>query len=365
MKKQGDKQKSVPLSLGQMSAKFARELAVPDERFNRFYDYIPLPALAQEDGFWRDKRRTKALIAGNRSGKTTSACIEAVIVYTGIIPRALQGVYPHKIPTRPRHVRIIVADYSKAFSETLRPMLIGPDYGILPEAWSTWDEQEHMFTGPDGSYLSIMAIDPTEKTDPNVLRGPQIDHTMIDEINTEVAFTESIARAAALKSGPRTVTLSFCPQNGYQCWTYDRLYAACYDKLTKKRLPREKQHSDIFPQMWALCTLGMIDCEILWTYSIWYASHFLVNGANSSSDGSFAVVENQSVVPKSARSERGISLSTIANPRLSMILEKVPSNSGGKTPLNRRKCLTNFSKYGLTYSFEISMPSKYVRKALR
>lgn len=250
MKKKGDIQKAAPRSFGQIIQTGVKDLKIQDERFQRFYNYVPLPALVAEDGFWREKRRRiKAIVGGNRSGKSTSGVHESVMIYTGIIPKALQGVYPHKIPKRPRHVRIIVQDYSKHWAETIRPMLLSPDYGILPEAWSEWNEQEHMFTGPDGSYLSIVAIDPSEKTDPNVLRGPSIDHTQIDEINTEVCFGETVARAAAIKDGPRTVTLTYCPQNGYQCWTYDRIYAACYDKLTKRRLLREKQHPEIFSQV--------------------------------------------------------------------------------------------------------------------
>ncbi len=249
IKKRGDIAKSAPRSFGQIIQQEGRTIAVPDERFNRFYNYEPIPVLMQEDGFFRDKRKTKAICGANKASKTWAGIIESIMIYTGIIPKALQGVYPHKIPTRPRHVRIIVQDYSKHWAETIRPILIGSDYGMLPEAWSEYNESEHMFIGPDGSYLSIMAVDPTEKTDPNILRGPQLDHTMIDEINTEVAFSESLARAASLRSGPRTVTLTYCPQNGFACWTYDVLYAACYDKLSKKRLPKEKQHPDIFCQV--------------------------------------------------------------------------------------------------------------------
>jgi len=249
LKKIGDRAKVAPRSFGQLLQTYARELSVPDERFNRFYEYEPIPLLMQDGGFFRDKRRIKAICGANKASKTWAGVIEAVMVYTGIVPRALRGVYPHKIPTRPRHVRIIVQDYSKHWAETIRPILTGADYGMLPEAWSDYNEQEHMFVGPDGSYLSIVAIDPTEKTDPNILRGPQIDHTMIDEINTEVAFAESFARSASLKSGPRTLTLTYCPQNGYACWTYDRIYAAAYDKLSKRKLPLEKQHPDIFCQV--------------------------------------------------------------------------------------------------------------------
>lgn len=248
MKKRGDISKVSPRSFGQIIQQEGRTIAVPDERFDRFYNYQPLPVLIQEDGFWRSKKRTKAIIGANQAGKTMSGLVEAIMIFTGIVPKALQGIYPHKIPSRPRHVRIIVGDYAKRYSENIEPFLTGPDYGMLPEAWSNYNPQDHMFVGPDGSYLSIMAIDPTEKTDPTVLRGPKLDHTMIDEISTEVCFGESLVRAAALKSGPRTVTLTYCAQNGFACWTYDRIYATCYDKLTKKRLPKEKQHTDIFAQ---------------------------------------------------------------------------------------------------------------------
>lgn len=254
MKKQGDKQKESPQSIGELAAEMAASIQVKDARFQYFWNYKPIPKLLEPDGFFRSEKKTKALLGANKSSKSTACIFEVVMVYTGMIPPSMQGVYPHEIPkNRPRRVRIIVQDYSKHWPETIRPLLLGDPKqgaeGMLPEAWSDWNEDEHMFTGPDGSYLSIVAVDPHEDVDPNVLRGPLIDHTMIDEINKMDVYTESLTRGASLQDGPKTVTLCYCPQEGYSCWTYEQLYAACYDTATKKKLPPEKRHPDIFAQV--------------------------------------------------------------------------------------------------------------------
>jgi hypothetical protein len=167
----------------------------------------------------------------------------------------MQGVWPHEkelreiapggIHHRPRQVRIIVQDYSKHFPETIRPLLFSSSEGMLPESWSTFDDKEHMFHGPDGSYLSIIAVNPREQIDPNILRGPLIDHTLIDELNHESVYTESLARGVALKNGPRTVDMVFCPQEGYECWTFEQFYLKSYDQNTRKRLPPQKRHKAI------------------------------------------------------------------------------------------------------------------------
>jgi len=188
-------------------------------------------------------------VINHNSTKTTMGVFEAIMVYTGMVPPSMQGLYPHKIPTdRPRHVRIIVSSYTKHWPETIRPLLLSEDYGMLPEAWSNWNNDEKMFTGPDGSFLSIVAVDPHENVDPNVLRGPLMDHTLIDEINQQMVFTESLARGVSLKDGPRTVTCVYCPQEGFKCWTFDMFYRACYDPITKQRLPKSQCHSSIFTQ---------------------------------------------------------------------------------------------------------------------
>lgn len=198
------------------------------------------------------------LMAGvvhHNSLKTTNAIVKAIMIYTGIIPPALRGLYPHKIPiNRPRHVRIVVGDYSKSFPETIIPMLIGDQFGMLPRAWSQdWDPTEHIWYGPDlrdaeprtGSWLSIVAIDPSKDMPPKVLYGANIDHTMIDEITRRDVYTECIVRPAANLDGPRTVDYVFCPQEGKDVWDYKDIYGACYDLRTDERLPEEKQHPDI------------------------------------------------------------------------------------------------------------------------
>jgi hypothetical protein len=206
-----------------------------DVRFNRLWNYKPLDVLKD---WWSSPARTKAVIGSNKSGKTITGVVEAVSIYTGMIPPSLRNLYPHNIPLhRERHVRIIVQDYTKHWPETIRTYLISDEYGYLPREWAAnYDPDEHIFYGPDGSWLSIMAIDPRKTTDPNILRGPLVDHTLIDEINTRTVYTESLMRSVTLPDGPQTVTLTFCPQEGRGCWTYKDIYGMGYDLRTDEKL---------------------------------------------------------------------------------------------------------------------------------
>ena len=222
---------------------FTDSMGESDSNYKRFINYKPIPKLLP---YFASKKSTKAIIGANRSTKTWATIFEDIMIFTGIIPPALKDIYPHKIPTdRKRIVRIITMSYSKHWPETIKPILIGPNEGMLPKLWANWDEETHIFTGPDGSMLSIMSIDPREKIDPNILRGAGVDHTHIDEITSKEVYEESLTRAAALHDGPADVTLSFCPQEGFD-WTYTELFLPTHDSNTEEPLPEEKQHKDIF-----------------------------------------------------------------------------------------------------------------------
>ena len=235
-------------SIGEIALEFAKDINRPDLRFHQFWNYKPIPALMP---WFASPRKTKAIIGSPKSSKTWAAVWEAIMVYTGMIPPAMQGVYPHVIPThRPRHVRIIVASFSTHWPETIRPILLGDPsrgaHGMLPEQWSDWDNASHMFTGPDGSFLSIMSCDPNDSGFPRQVRSAEIDHTLIDDLNTREVWKESLSRGIALLDGPKTVTLNFVPQEGYQCWTYEDIYKAVFDPASGKELPIEKQNPAIY-----------------------------------------------------------------------------------------------------------------------
>jgi len=276
-KKTGDQQHKRAQPVGEIGQQLASSLLVKDARLDFFSKYVPIPLLMREGGFFRSNKKTKALIGANKSTKTTAAIFEAIMIFVGIIPKSMEGVYAHEKTLRsiapggpnhrPRRVRIIVGQYSKHWPETIRPLLLGDPAkgaeGMLPEAWSTWSESEHMFTGPDGSFLSIVAVDPHENVDPNILRGPLLDHTVIDEINQECVWTESLTRGASLKDGPKTVTLSYCPQEGYECWHYDLLYGTCYDKQSKKRKPPSKCSKAVFAEVLTMKDNPSISDEVI------------------------------------------------------------------------------------------------------
>jgi len=241
MKKQGDPRQSAPMSPGQAIADLAASLTMmSDPRFKRFYNYCPAPAVIP---WFRKTKPVNFLVGANKAMKTTIGIFKCIMVYTGIVPPALRSCYPVEIPVnRPRHVRIIVQNYSKHWPETIRPLLMDDDeYGMLPKVWSQYDNAEHMFYGPDGSWLSIMAVDPSQKTDPYDLRGPLVDHTYIDEETTEVAYKESLTRNATLNDGPQSVDLGWCPQSGNDHWQVKDLYALAYDLKSHERLADEQQ----------------------------------------------------------------------------------------------------------------------------
>ena len=109
-----------------------------DTRQERFWNW-QIPSAAHRP-FFEDKRPVQVLVGGNKGVKTTCAIFKCVMIFTGIIPPSMQNVYPHKIPTnRSRKVRIITYNYSKTWPLNIKPLLLDPGTGLLPEAWSTFD----------------------------------------------------------------------------------------------------------------------------------------------------------------------------------------------------------------------------------
>lgn len=271
MKKQGDlKRDNSFLSVSEMLGNVADNISIEGDRMKCFLNFKPTPVTlgipsyteTNCEGFWKSKRRTKALIGGLRSGKSYNSCIEALIVYTGIIPYALRGIYAYEdilnklksgTAKRPRRVRIIVMDYTNHFPTVIRPMLLGNplqgDTGYLPEGWDNWDEDEHIFYGQDGSFLHIYSADPKEVDSARKARGGQFDHTWIDEPNSNDIYTESLGRALSMKDGQGTVTLSYCPQDGFKAWHYEDIYKANYNATTYRPKPILQQNKSIFVQV--------------------------------------------------------------------------------------------------------------------
>ena len=236
-------------TFGAMIVEMATALSAADDvRFKRFWTYRPVGKLA---AWFQNQKTTNVIVGANKSTKSTVGVWKCIAIYTGLVPPQVRAIWPDaaKIPlSRPRHVRLIVQDYTKHWPETIKPLCMDETYGMMPKAWaSNYDPDEHIFYGPDGSFLSIMAIDPKQVDEvriATVLRGPLIDHTYIDEIQPRAVYTESLTRSASLRDGPRTVDLGFCPQEGYD-WTWEDLYKAGYDPGTDEPLPDEFLHPDI------------------------------------------------------------------------------------------------------------------------
>jgi len=233
-----------------------------DPRLDCFLNFVPPPIYLRKGGYFQSKRSTKVIVGGNRSFKTSVAVWEDVMIFTGIVPYALRGLYAYEKELalmvmgekrRPRHVKIILPSYSRIWPEVIKPMLMGDPTkggrGFLPEAWAeNFDPQEHIFYGPDGSILSIVAIDPTEKLDDNPLRGPAVDHTHITERTQQGVYSQILVRAKGIPFGPKDVSLEFCPEDGYEDWTFKGLYCQGYNPNSNEPLPEEKQNPAIFVQ---------------------------------------------------------------------------------------------------------------------
>lgn len=260
-KKAGDLHIKHYQDLRSIGLTLATDLVQKPPRFNAFWNYTPIPILMREGGFFRSTKTTKVLAGGNASTKTHAGVFEAIMVYTGIVPPSMRNVYAYEESlvnlatggknNRPRHARIVVQDYAKHWNMTLKPKLLGSpseDYcGLLPEEWSAgWDENSHIFTGPDGSQLDIFASDPAEQVDPRQLRGPRLDFIFIDELNNQTVYEECLSRVLGVKGGLGYMSLAYCPQEGYECWTYEKFYKSTFNPSTKKRLPEEDCNPSIF-----------------------------------------------------------------------------------------------------------------------
>lgn len=259
-KKAGDRSRKDAISLSGIMDDFANGIVNKGKRYLNFWNYKPIAKMVDPDphkGFFTSPKKVKFAAGANRAGKTWHTVYEDVVCYTGIIPPAMQGVYAHEaelrdITTGPnkreRHVRIVVASYKK-YTDTIKPILTGSN-GILPEEWSNWDEDNKMFVGPDGSWLEIESVDPRERDESKaglLLRGAYVDHTHFDELSLMGAYTESVARMAANIGGPKTVSLSYCPQHGFGCWTFETLYQQVFRYKPDRdvRKPPEECHPDI------------------------------------------------------------------------------------------------------------------------
>jgi len=102
MKKKGDLKIKPVADISRIIDEMANGLEEQPPRLKAFWNYKPLElymgrpsfTTVAEDGFFRTKKKIKAIVGGNRSVKTYTAIFELLMIYTGIVPPALQGIYP-------------------------------------------------------------------------------------------------------------------------------------------------------------------------------------------------------------------------------------------------------------------------------
>jgi len=90
-----------------------------DEAEEKFYLYEPNSDVIVK--FHASKARVRGLISGNRGGKTTALCIEAIIAATGEVPPSLQKIYPKEKIKVPTIARLLAVDYDNGVKKIVQP----------------------------------------------------------------------------------------------------------------------------------------------------------------------------------------------------------------------------------------------------
>jgi hypothetical protein len=199
-------------------------LTAPDAYMQRLLGYRPFPVYEE---FHSTDKLVKAIIGGNGSGKTMAAFVESLAVFTGIMPKSLEPLFPvGAIDWQvPRHVAVIVRDFKDHWNDVFKPLMFSPDIGMLPEQFQLlWNEEYHRIESPDGSTLVFMAMKSNE--DSRQGRGSAKHWVHIDEECSEYTYNEM--RARTMRREGRLV-MSMCPQSGYT-WAYDRIWLSTHDK---------------------------------------------------------------------------------------------------------------------------------------
>lgn len=131
----------------------------------------------------------RALIAGNRGGKTTTLVVEAVIRATGIVPEVLQNIYPEKRLQQPAFVRLVGVDFSNGVKKILEPEVLK---WLPPEMIRGKNEEFHIIYLSNGSRIEFMSYQ-----EPRVKFGGTSRHFIgLDEIPPPEILKENMMRVA-------------------------------------------------------------------------------------------------------------------------------------------------------------------------
>lgn len=94
--------------------------ALPDE--SKLSLYVPTSEVIKK--FHSSTSKLRALLSGNRGGKTATLCVETVIRTTGLVPKTLDHIYPKEKIRLPCYARLVGVDFSSGIEKILRPELL-------------------------------------------------------------------------------------------------------------------------------------------------------------------------------------------------------------------------------------------------
>lgn len=162
---------------------------------------------------------------GNQSGKSTSACIEAIIAAIGEVPRAMEGTYPkEKLPKKfPQHIRVVGKDWQN-----------GILLNVLP-TFQRWVPREYLKEGRwDKSYSAEKATLYLQKggeikatiefmsnaQDVTSFQGPPRDMVVYDEEPRHDIYKENLLRFTTRDR--LNIIFAMTPTEGLT-WVHDEL----------------------------------------------------------------------------------------------------------------------------------------------
>lgn len=173
---------------------------------------------AQQLTFHRSVARLRQLLGGNRLGKTTAGCIEAIWWSTREHPW-------RKLPNRPIRGRIIAVDYDHGVAGIIIPALkrwlLASD--LVDGSWDkSFDRQLRILTFANGSTIQFMSGESAL----DKFAGVSLDWVWFDEEPSQAVFTENKTRTIDSKG---SMWLTMTPLNG-QNWSYEDIYVPGTDE---------------------------------------------------------------------------------------------------------------------------------------
>lgn len=139
--------------------------------------------------FFESGASIRALLAGNRAGKTASLCVDASIRATGIIPPSLEASYPkHKIRV-PAFIRLVVTDRSSGIERIVKPELLK---WLPPDFVESFSEAYQILTLKNDTKIEFLTYEQ------DILKhgGTARDYVGFDEIPPPDIYKENKMRVA-------------------------------------------------------------------------------------------------------------------------------------------------------------------------